>query len=70
MSSLLGDAVKEVKDGYGDTLTERILLIIENPFESVIFAVTAKVPVVVGWHDIVGMSLGLHPVGSPIHWYA
>jgi hypothetical protein len=66
---LSGDAVKEVKDRYGDTLTERILLIIENPFESVIFAVTAKVPVAVGWHDIVGMFLGLHSVGSPIHWY-
>jgi len=70
MSSLSGDAVKEVKDRSGDTVTERVLLVMENPFESVIFAVTGKVPVAVGWHDMVGMLLELHPVGSPVHRYA
>jgi hypothetical protein len=70
MSSLSGDAVKEVKDGSGDTLTKRSLLVTENPFESVTFAVTGKVPVAVGWHDMVGMLLELHPVGIPVHWYA
>jgi hypothetical protein len=66
---LSGDTVKEVKDRSGVTLTERILLVMENPFESVIFVVTRKVPIVVGWHDMVGISLELHPVGSPIHRY-
>jgi hypothetical protein len=69
MSSVLGDALKEVKDRAGDTLTERVLLVIENPFESVIFEVTGNVPVAAGWHDMVSMLLELHPVGSPIHWY-
>jgi hypothetical protein len=69
MSRLSGDAVKEVKESSGDTLTERTLLVMENPFESVIFAVIGNVPVVVGWHDMVGILLELHPVGSPIHWY-
>jgi len=69
MSSLSGEPVKEVKDRAGDTLTERVLLVIENPFESVIFAVTGKVPVVVDLHDMMGILLELHPVGSPIHWY-
>jgi len=69
MSSLSGDAVKEVKESSGDTMTERTLLVMENPFESVIFAVIGNVPVVVGWHDMVGILLELHPVGSPIHWY-
>jgi hypothetical protein len=61
--------VKEIKDRAGDTLTERAILMKENPFESVIFAATGKTPVVVGWHDMVGMLLELHPVGSLIHWY-
>jgi len=69
MSSLSGDTVKEVKDRADDTLTERIRLVMENPFESAIFAVTGKVPVVVGWHDMVGLLLERHLVGSPIHWY-
>jgi hypothetical protein len=61
--------VKEVKDRSGDTVNERVL-VMENPFESVIFAVTGKVPVAVGRHDMVGMLLELHPVGSPVHRYA
>jgi hypothetical protein len=61
--------VKEVKDRAGDTLTERVPLVMENPFESVIFAVTGKVPVIVGWHNMVGILLELHPVGSPIQSY-